>query len=126
PKRRANCWMEANCISLLSLERYQEAAQELLEAKKIDPRNTDVLYHLAQCYLHLAQSMGEDVKNLRAALERTLGEIAAIDPASVRLHQLQAGSYEADGDSDKAIRELEEAVKSRPRVQGLCYTLGCL
>ena len=113
-------------LSLLSLEKFQEAAQEFLDAKKIDPRNTDILYHLAQCYLHLGGAHGADLKSLRAAFERTVGEIAAIDPASVRLHQLQAGSYEAAGDSDKAIRELEEAVKSRPRVQGLYYTLGCL
>src|SRR5207249_4298346 len=63
-------------------------------------RNTDTLYHLAQCYLHLAQAKRADVKSLRTAFERTAGEIAAIDPASVRLRQLQAGFYEADGDSD--------------------------
>src|SRR5439155_18539721 len=113
-------------ISLVSLESFAEAAQELSEARRLDPRNTDILYHLAQCYLHLAQAKGADVRSLRAAFERTAGEIAAIDPASVRLRQLQAGFYEANGDSDKAIRELEEAVKSRPHVQGLYYTLGCL
>jgi tetratricopeptide (TPR) repeat protein len=135
-----------------SVERFREAAQELLEAKRIDPKNTDVLYHLAQCYLHLARAKASgsvgpalgpakagaspgptasragvaDLKNFQTDFERTLGEIASIDPQSVRLHQLRAGSYEAAGDSDKAIRELEEAVKGRPRVQGLYYTLGCL
>ncbi len=113
-------------ISLLSLENFGDAVRELLEARRTDPRNTDTLYHLAQCYLHLAQSKRADVKSLRTAFERTAGEIAAIDPASVRLRQLQAGFYEADGDSDEAIRELEEAVKSHPHVQGLYYTLGCL
>jgi superkiller protein 3 len=113
-------------MSLASLEQYQEAAQELSEARKIEPRNTEVLYHLAECYLHMAQSKGADVKELQAAFQRTVGEIAAVDPDSVRLYQLKAGYYEAEGDSDKAIQELEVAVKSRPHVQGVYYTLGCL
>ncbi len=112
-------------LSLLSLDRYQAAAEALSSARKLDPKNTDVLYHLAECYLHLAGIKGADQSKLRASFQQTVGEIAAIAPDSIRLHQLQAGYYEASGDSGKAIQELEAAVKNRPRVQGVYYTLGC-
>ena len=112
-------------LSYLSLDRYAEAAEALLDARKIDPKNPDVLYHLAECYLRLTSSKGADQDKLRAAFQQTVGEIAAVDPDSIRLHQLQAGYFEATGESEKAIRELEEVVKTRPHVQGIYYTLGC-
>lgn len=112
-------------ISFLSLDRYEEASEALMDARKIDGKNTDVLYHLAESYLHLAGIKGADQDKLRAAFQQTVGEIAAVDHDSIRLHQLQAGYFEAMGDSDKAIRELEEVVKTRPHVQGVYYTLGC-
>jgi len=112
-------------ICLLSLDRDQEAAQALGKAREIDPKNTDVLYHLAECYVHSAQVKGGDLNSLQAAFQRTVAEIAAIDPNSVRLHQLLAGYYEAMGDSNKAQSELEEMIKTHPHVQGVYYTLGC-
>ena len=112
-------------ICLLSLDRDQEAAEALGKAREIDPKNTDVLYHLAECFVHLAQGKGANLNTLQAAFQRTIGEIAAIDPNSIRLRQLQAGYYEATGDSKKAISELEEVVKTHPHVQGVYYTLGC-
>jgi tetratricopeptide (TPR) repeat protein len=116
-------------LSFLSLDRYAEAAQALLEARKIDPRNTDILYHLAQCYVHIGgHGTGADVEALRAAFVRTVAEIAAIDPNSIRLHQLMAGYYEVTEHREKAIHELEEVVRTHPELhmQGIHYTLGCL
>ena len=112
-------------LSFMSLDRYGEAAEALLDARKIDPKNTDILYHLAESYLHLTDIKGADQDKLRTAIQQTVGEIAAVEPNSIRLHQLQAGYFEATGESEKAIRELEEAVKTRPNVEGVYYTLGC-
>ncbi len=112
-------------LSFMSLDRYGEAAEALLDARKIDPKNTDILYHLAESYLHLTDIKGADQDKLRTAIQQTVGEIAAVEPDSIRLHQLQAGYFEATGESEKAIRELEEAVKTRPHVEGVYYTLGC-
>jgi tetratricopeptide (TPR) repeat protein len=112
-------------LSFLTLGRDEEAVQALLEARKIDPKNTDVLYHLAESYIQLAGVKGADLNSLQAEFQRTVGEIAAIDPNSIRLHQLQAGYYEATGDSKKAQSELEEMIKTHPHVQGVYYALGC-
>jgi tetratricopeptide (TPR) repeat protein len=113
-------------LSLLSLGRYPQAEQSLIAARRIAPRNVDVLYHLAECYLHEAQETRRDQIELRKKFERTVQEIAAIDPHSFRIGQLQAGYYEASGQNRKAIHELKILLKHDPKVSGLHYTLGCL
>ncbi len=113
-------------LSLLSLGWCSQAEQSLIAARRIAPRNVDVLYHLAECYLREAQEKKGNQNELRKKFEETVREITAIDPHSLRIGQLRAGYYEASGENRKAIQELETLLRHDPKVSGLHYTLGCL
>ena len=113
-------------LSYLVLEKYGEAEQYLTKARRIDARNVDVLYHLAQAYLGEAKQNPARRAELAGPYEEAIGAIAAIDPNSFRLAQLRAGLDEADGKKAEAIGELEQLLAHDPRAGGLHYTLGCL
>ena len=123
-------------LCLLSLNRNREAAGQLANALKIDARNVDGWYHLAQSNLRMAEahvhergSRGPDpvvFAEFQKSYENAVAEITAIDPGSFRIRQLKAGYYQATGDDKKAMDELHELVSSDLKVTGLNYTLGCL
>ncbi|MBM3728829.1 MAG: tetratricopeptide repeat protein [Acidobacteria bacterium] len=112
-------------LSLLSLDRFEEAGEALGQARQIEPGNIDVLYHQAQSQLGQARS-GGDRERLRREYETTLDQIAKIDPESYRLGQLRAGYFRATGESVKARAELEALTAKDLKVRGLRYTLACL
>jgi tetratricopeptide (TPR) repeat protein len=113
-------------LSWLSLDEYSKAEQALRAAAAIDPKNIDVLYHLAQSFLGQARATPSHRDSLWPLYRKAVAEIAAIDPQSVRLSQLRAGYFEASGEKQKAIAELEGLLKDDPKIRGLHYTLGCL
>jgi tetratricopeptide (TPR) repeat protein len=113
-------------LAHLALDQYPEAAESLLAARAADPRNVDVLYHLAQSYLGQARKDPVKLDSLSRSYEAAVEEIAAIDPQSFRIAQLRAGYFEASGKRVEAIQELETLLQHDPKVRGLHYTLGCL
>jgi tetratricopeptide (TPR) repeat protein len=123
-------------LCLLSLDRNRDAAAELSRALQIEPDNADALYHLAQCYLRMAELLVRDrghqgadsaaFRELQQRYEETVSRIAAVDPNSLRIRQLRAGYYQAAGETEKAIDELRSLVATAPKVTGIYYTLGCL
>ncbi|MDQ6707531.1 MAG: tetratricopeptide repeat protein [Acidobacteriota bacterium] len=113
-------------LAHLSLEQFSEAAQALLAARALDPRNIDVLYHLAQSYLGQARQNPAGIDSLSRLYEDVVKEIGALDPQSFRIAQLRAGYFEATGAKAEAIGELEALLRRDPGVRGLHYTLGCL
>lgn len=113
-------------VTYLELERYVEAERPLMAAHRIDPRNVDVLYHLAQCYLGEGRLDNTKHDSLVNLFRNTVEQMAAIDPSSFRLAQLQAGLFELEGNNDKATGELEKILEHDPRASGLHYALGCL
>jgi tetratricopeptide (TPR) repeat protein len=113
-------------LSHLALDDYEKAEQALRRAGRIDDRNIDVLYHLAQAYLGQARKEPAKRDAIWPLYQAAVNQIAAVEPGSIRLAQLRAGFYEATGEKAKAIQELEAAVKNQPKIRGLHYTLGCL
>ena len=113
-------------VSYLVLEDYGNAEKRLLLARRLDERNVDVLYHLAQCYLGQAKLNPTRRDDFVHPYEEAIRTLAAIDPNSFRLAQLRAGLYEADGKKSEAIAELEKILQHDPKASGLHYTLGCL
>ena len=122
-------------LSLLGLGKHREAADELNRAMQIDPRNVDGWYHLAQCNLRMAEAYlqergaaGPDsaLQEFQRGYEDAVARIAAVDPESFRIRQLRAGYFQATGEDQQAIAELEALVSPSLKVTGINYTLGCL
>ena len=113
-------------LTYIGLERYSDAERALLAARRIDSRNVDVLYHLAQTYVGEARQYPQRREELANAYSTTFAEIEAIDPTSYRLAQLQAAFYESKGEKAKAMSELETLFQHDPHTRGLHYALGCL
>ena len=113
-------------LAALSLEKFAEAERALEAAHQLDPNDTNVLYHLTQCYLGKARQDPSKRNELARSYEHVVAQISAIDPGSYRLAQLRAGAYAADGKKAEAISELETLLQHDPRASGLHYTLGCL
>lgn len=113
-------------LARLSLGQYPPAAEALLAARAIDPRNIDVLYHLAQCYLGQARQNPSEINSLSRLYEDVVKDMVALDPQSFRIAQLRAGYFEATGKPAEAIEALETLLRHDPKARGLHYTLGCL
>jgi tetratricopeptide (TPR) repeat protein len=113
-------------LAALSLERFVEAERALEAAHQLSPEDTNVLYHLTQCYLGEARRDPSKRDEMARLYERAVARISEIDPASYRLAQLRAGAYAADGKKAEAISELETLLERDPKASGLHYTLGCL
>ena len=113
-------------LAYLELERFGDAQRALKAASKIDSRNVDVLYHLAQSYLGEARKDASRRDAMARGYEGTLEQIAAIDPNSYRLAQIRAGLSELEGNKAEAIRQLEDLLKNDPKTSGIHYALGCL
>jgi Flp pilus assembly protein TadD len=68
-------------LNLTVLGRFDDAAQELGEAARLDPRDADTLAHLAYCQLQLGRT-DDARRHLAAAL--------AIDPTHALAAQIAA------------------------------------
>jgi len=113
-------------LAALSLERFVEAERVLEAAHQLSPDDTNVLYHLTQCYLGAARRDPSKRDEMARSYERAVARISEIDPGSYRLAQLRAGAYAADGKKAEAISELETLLEHDPKASSLHYTLGCL
>ncbi len=113
-------------LSCLALDRNSDARRALRAAQRIDPKNIDVLYHLAQTYLGEARQSPKEKTTLAEAYSATVAEIEEIDRNSYRISQLRAAFYQSNGEKGKAIAELETLLQHDPHARGLHYTLGCL
>lgn len=113
-------------LSYLSLERWSNAREALAAASRINSRNVDVLYHLAQTYIEEARKDQSKASELAGRYQNAVDRISEIDPNSFRLAQLRAAIYERDGKKASAIAELEKIFENDPNARGLHYTLGCL
>lgn len=113
-------------LCYLSLDKFSQAESPLNKAQRLDPSNTNVLYHLTQSYLGQARQDASRRNEMARRYQETIEKIAAIDPNSYRLHQLKAAAYQADGNEAAAIQELEALLQHDPKAVGLHYTLGCL
>jgi tetratricopeptide (TPR) repeat protein len=87
----------------------QNVAQTLRQAYPNDP---DVLYNLAELYTRLWDNVA--------------AELMEKHPESFRVHQLGGEVMEAQGRTDRAIKEYQLALKENPRVPQLNYRIGRL
>jgi hypothetical protein len=81
----------------------------MTSAKQIEPRNVDLLNHLARSYLLQAESekardKKAGVSRLGIACEQTAREVTSIDRKWFRMRQLRAGYDEANREESKASR----------------------
>ena len=87
----------------------QNVAQTLRQAYPNDP---DVLYNLAELYTRLWDNVAANLMEKH--------------PESFRVHQLGGEVMEAQGRTDRAIKEYQLALKENPRVPHLNYRIGRL
>jgi tetratricopeptide (TPR) repeat protein len=87
----------------------QNVADTLRQAYPDDP---DVLYNLAELYTRL--------------WDRVAAELMEKHPESFRVHQLGGEVMEAQGRTDRAIKEYQLALKENPRVPHLNFRIGRL
>lgn len=90
----------------------QSAYQRLLKARRLDPRNIDALYYLAQVCRILSQAEYQALYDLA--------------PDSARVHQLLAESYRAQQNVAKAKEEYQAALKLNPQSVEILDILGDL
>jgi tetratricopeptide (TPR) repeat protein len=91
------------------LDLAEDVAQSLRQTYPDDP---DVLYNLAELYTRLWDSVAADLMEKH--------------PESYRVHQLGGEVMEAQGRTDRAIKEYELALKENPKVPQLNYRIGRL
>lgn len=101
-------------LSLSALGRDEEALRQLEPTLDVAPPDPAVLYSLGLAYLRLGKS------GLRATLER----LAAIPAGLPALHLLQGQAFLRDRDYDRALEELQAAVRLNPELPRLYFSLG--
>jgi superkiller protein 3 len=90
-----------------------DAAQNVAQAlRQLYPDDPDVLYNLAELYTRLWDTVAADLMEKH--------------PESFRVHQLGGEVMEAQGRTDRAIKEYQLALKENPRVPHLNYRIGRL
>jgi len=90
----------------------ESAYQRLLKARRVDPRNIDALYYLAQVCRTLSQVEYESLYDMA--------------PDSARVHQLLAESYRAQQNIAKAKEEYQAALRLSPQSVEILDILGDL
>ena len=98
-------------ISLLALDRDEEAKNAFRRMAALSPGDADQLFILQKGYSRLTSAL----------LER-MTEMA---PDSARVHQMRAELLDADHQPDRALEEYKQAVSKEPNVAALHYALGC-
>src|SRR3954471_10884760 len=72
-------------LSRLALEQYDAAERALLAAPGGDPKNVDVLYHLAQVYLGKARRNPDSASRIWPLYQQATESIGSLDPNSFRI-----------------------------------------
>jgi len=96
----------------MSLEKTETAVNALLLLNREFPRDPQVLYTTTHFYAELAS--------------RASQELAAVAPDSAEAQQLEAESFESQGNWDKAATQYKKILEQNPHAPGIHYRLGRL
>ena len=97
-------------VALLEVGRAREAADKLEAALQKHPDDPDLLYYLGQAHAHLSR--------------QAFDVMAAKNPGSARVHQVQGETALALGNRESAEKHLRSALEMRPDLRGLHFGLG--
>jgi tetratricopeptide (TPR) repeat protein len=133
-------------ISLLELNRANEALPHLEGAARDKPQDAIARFHLARAY-YLTERHEEALKQLQALLEKQPGDAEALyllgrvhlklsldayeqlkrkHPEHYRIYQLLGENYEIQGLNGPAIVNYRKAIEANPKARGLRLKLGDL
>jgi tetratricopeptide (TPR) repeat protein len=96
----------------MSLDQTETAVNALLLLNREFPRDPQVLYTTTHFYAEMAS--------------RASQELAAIAPDSPEAQQLEAESFESQGNWDKAATQYKKILEQNPHAAGIHYRLGRL
>jgi predicted Zn-dependent protease len=96
----------------MSLDQTETAINALLLLNREFPRDPQVLYTTTHFYAEMAS--------------RASQELAAIAPDSPEAQQLEAESFESQGNWDKAATQYKKILEQNPHAPGIHYRLGRL
>jgi len=94
----------------LTEEKPEEAVEALDKAAKLDPDNTDILYHRGRAHLLVSKD--------------SYTKMFKLDPSSWRVHQVLAQTDAESEHHEEAVAEYLEAIKLAPNQPGLHEELG--
>lgn len=94
----------------LAQERPEEAAEALDKAAKLDPGNSDILYHRGKAHLLVSKD--------------SYTKMFELDPKSWRVHEVLAQTDAESEHHDEAVTEFLAAIKLAPNQPGLREELG--
>ena len=103
----AGTWLT---IVLLGADRAAEAAPVVDPAAALKPDDPQLLYLQAKAH--------------GAVVKAALAKLFALDPDSALVHRASAESYEAAGDTERAITEYAAALRKEPNSPDLLEALG--
>jgi tetratricopeptide (TPR) repeat protein len=96
-------------------KQYADAVVALESAARFSPESEEVLVDLSIAYF--------DAGQYRKALEPAI-RAQALDPRGVGAHHMLGKTYFMLGEFDKAVTELEAALRLAPKDYDIAYTLG--
>jgi len=94
----------------MSLDQTETAVEALLALNREFPQDADVLYSMTHFYSELASHAAQ--------------ELAAIAPTSHQAEQLEAESFESQGNWERAEAEYKKILQQEPKLHGIHYRLG--
>jgi tetratricopeptide (TPR) repeat protein len=94
----------------MSLDQTESAVESLVALNHEFPHDPDVLYSTTHFYSELAS--------------RAAQELAATAPNSHQAEQLEAESFESQGNWDRAEAEYRKILEQEPKLHGIHYRLG--
>jgi tetratricopeptide (TPR) repeat protein len=107
--KEAPAWMWLGVVWLAE-EKPEKAIEALDAAYKLDPANTDVLYHRGRAHLQVSKD--------------SYLQMFKLDPKSWRVHQVLAQTDAESEHHEEAVAEYLEAIKLAPQQPGLHEELG--
>lgn len=107
--KESPAWMWLGVVWLAE-EKPEKAIEALDRAYKLDPENTDVLYHRGRAHLLVSKD--------------SYVQMFKLDPKSWRVHQVLAQTDAESEHHEEAVAEYLEAIKLAPKQPGLHEELG--
>ncbi len=105
----------ARGMGFLSMRRYEEAQDALLEAVRESPGNANAHYNLAIAYRALG---------LQGQARKTLEKAVELNPGHIDAHNDLGIIYAVEGRHEKAVRQFERALSIDPRHTSSLYNLA--